>query len=49
MKNPEFNPMKTTNDFSVWQMSARVGLLSTFLMAYSYCFLLTVKSILNML
>jgi hypothetical protein len=46
--NRNFNPMKTTNDINVWQLSVRVGLLSTFLMAYSYCFLLTVKSILSM-
>jgi hypothetical protein len=41
------HPFKHTRDFNVWQLSARLGFLAAVLMAYSYCFLLTIKIILN--
>ncbi|MCG7858532.1 MULTISPECIES: hypothetical protein [unclassified Flavihumibacter] len=41
------HPLKTTKEVSVWQMTAKLVVLAGILMAYSYCFLLTVGSVLR--
>jgi hypothetical protein len=38
---------RSVADYNVWQLSARLILLAGVLVAYSYCFLLTIKSIAN--
>ncbi|MFT4022983.1 MAG: hypothetical protein QM664_04255 [Flavihumibacter sp.] len=40
-----FQPAK---EVSVWQLTAKIVVLAGVLMAYSYCFLLTVSSILKL-
>lgn len=41
------NPLKTTREITVWQQTAKLALLAGILMAYSYCFLLTVGTMLK--
>ncbi|HOA39236.1 MAG: hypothetical protein LCH51_00405 [Bacteroidetes bacterium] len=40
-----FEPVK---EVSVWQLTAKIVVLAGVLMAYSYCFLLTVNSVLKL-
>lgn len=42
-------PYRSVSDYNVWQLAARLVLLAGILMAYSYCFLLTVRTILKTL
>jgi hypothetical protein len=41
------HPLKSTREISVWQLTTKLVLLAGVLMAYSYCFLLTVGSMLK--
>jgi hypothetical protein len=41
------HPLKNTREISVWQLTTKLILLAGVLMAYSYCFLLTVGSMLR--
>ena len=38
---------RTVADYSIWQVAGRLILLASILMAYSYCFLLTVNTIIK--
>jgi len=38
---------KSVADYSIWQVAGRLILLAGILMAYSYCFLLTINSIIK--
>jgi hypothetical protein len=38
---------RSVADYNVWQLTGRLILLAGILMAYSYCFLLTIRSILK--
>ena len=38
---------RTVADYSIWQVAGRLVLLAGILMAYSYCFLLTVNTIIK--
>lgn len=38
---------KSVADYSMWQVAGRLVLLAGILMAYSYCFLLTINSIIK--
>jgi hypothetical protein len=40
-------PYRSVSDYSAWQLAARLVVLAGVLMAYSYCFLLTIKSIIK--
>ncbi|GAO43934.1 hypothetical protein [Flavihumibacter petaseus] len=42
------HPLKTTREVSVWQLTAKIVVLAGVLMAYSYCFLLTISSMLKL-
>ena len=42
------HPLKTTNDVGVWQLTAKIVVLAGVLMAYSYCLLLTISSVIRM-
>ncbi|ULQ53876.1 hypothetical protein [Flavihumibacter fluvii] len=42
------HPLKTTHEVSVWQLTAKLVVLAGVLMAYSYCLLLTIGSVLSM-
>jgi len=42
-------PTRSVADYNAWQLASRLAILAGVLMAYSYCFLLTIKSILKML
>lgn len=41
-------PLKSTREITVWQLTAKIVVLAGVLMAYSYCFLLTVGSVLKL-
>jgi hypothetical protein len=41
------HPLKNTREISVWQLTTKLVLLAGVLMAYSYCFLLTIASMLK--
>jgi hypothetical protein len=45
--NSKLLSTRSVADYNVWQLSARLVLLAGVLVAYSYCFLLTIKSIAN--
>ncbi|ULQ57515.1 hypothetical protein KJS94_04790 [Flavihumibacter rivuli] len=47
MNNIE-KPFKTPAEISVWQLTTRLVILAGILMAYSYCFMLTVESVLKL-
>jgi hypothetical protein len=38
---------RSVSDYSAWQLAGRLVILAGILMAYSYCFLLTIKSIIK--
>ncbi len=38
---------RTVADYSIWQVAGRLVLLAGILMAYSYCFLLTINAVIN--
>ena len=38
---------KSVADYSIWQVAGRLILLAGILMAYSYCFLLTINSMIK--
>jgi len=40
-------PYRSVTDYNAWQLAARLVVLAGVLMAYSYCFLLTIKSIIK--
>ncbi len=40
--------LEPTREIPVWQLTAKIVVLAGVLMAYSYCFLLTVNSILHL-
>ncbi|HEY4148485.1 MAG TPA: hypothetical protein VGM41_06135 [Chitinophagaceae bacterium] len=40
-------PYRSVTDYSAWQLAGRLVILAGILMAYSYCFLLTVKTIIK--
>ncbi|MBS1564480.1 MAG: hypothetical protein JST39_08815 [Bacteroidetes bacterium] len=40
-------PYKSVSDYSTWHLAGRLVVLAGILMAYSYCFLLTVKSLIK--
>lgn len=42
------HPFKATHEVSVWQLTTKLIVLAGVLMAYSYCFLLTVGSVLQL-
>ena len=42
------HPFKATHEVSVWQLTTKLVVLAGVLMAYSYCFLLTVSSVLKL-
>jgi hypothetical protein len=42
-------PGRSVADYNVWQLTGRLILLAGILMAYSYCFLLTISSVLKAL
>jgi hypothetical protein len=42
------HPLSTTHEVSVWQLTAKLVVLASVLMAYSYCLLLTIGSVLKM-
>jgi len=42
------HPMRVTHEVSVWQLTAKLVVLAGVLMAYSYCLLLTIGSVLKM-
>jgi hypothetical protein len=41
------HPMKETQEIGVWQLTTRLAVLAGILMAYSYCFIATVGSMLK--
>ncbi len=43
--NVKLIQQRSVADYSVWQLAGRLILLAGVLMAYSYCFLLTIKAI----
>lgn len=45
--NAKLFPQRSVADYNVWQLAGRLILLAGILMAYSYCFLLTIKSIIK--
>lgn len=42
------HPMRSSYEVSVWQLTAKLIVLAGVLMAYSYCFLLTIGSVLKL-
>jgi hypothetical protein len=42
-----FISQRSVADYNVWQLAGRLVLLAGILMAYSYCFLLTLSSIIK--
>ena len=46
--NTMHHPLRVTHEVSVWQLTAKLVVLAGVLMAYSYCFLLTIGSVLKM-
>ncbi len=42
------HPLKSTQEVTVWQLTAKIVVLAGVLMAYSYCFLLTISSVLKL-
>ncbi|MBZ5856261.1 hypothetical protein [Flavihumibacter profundi] len=42
------HPIKSTQEVSVWQLTAKLVVLAGVLMAYSYCLLLTIGSVLKL-
>ena len=42
-----FISQRSVADYNVWQLAGRLFLLAGILMAYSYCFLLTLSSIIK--
>lgn len=47
--NAKFTSSRSVADYSLWQVAGRLIFLAGILMAYSYCFLLTIKSIIKTL
>ena len=45
--NAKLFSQRSVSDYSMWQIAGRLVLLAGILMAYSYCFLLTIKSIMK--
>ncbi|MFT3934718.1 MAG: hypothetical protein QM726_13930 [Chitinophagaceae bacterium] len=45
--NAKISSHRTVADYSVWQLAGRLILLAGILMAYSYCFLLTINSLIK--
>jgi len=45
--NAKLLPQRSVADYNVWQLTGRLLLLAGILMAYSYCFLLTISSIIK--
>ncbi|MEP6750417.1 MAG: hypothetical protein ABJB86_21945 [Bacteroidota bacterium] len=45
--NAKLLPQRSVADYTVWQITGRLILLAGILMAYSYCFLLTINSIIK--
>ena len=45
--NAKLISQRSVADYSVWQLAGRLIILAGVLMAYSYCFLLTIKSIIK--
>jgi hypothetical protein len=48
MRTSKLSPYRSVADFNHWQLTGRLVFLAVFLMAYSYCFLLTVRSVLKL-
>ena len=40
---------RSVADYSIWQVAGRLVLLAAILMAYSYCFLLTINTVVKSL
>jgi hypothetical protein len=38
---------RSVTDYNAWQLAGRLVILAGILMAYSYCFLLTIKSVIK--
>jgi hypothetical protein len=45
--NVKLISQRSVADYSVWQLAGRLILLAGILMAYSYCFLLTINSLIK--
>ncbi|MEP7280300.1 MAG: hypothetical protein ABI813_16755 [Bacteroidota bacterium] len=45
--NAKLLPQRSVADYNAWQLAGRLILLAGILMAYSYCFLLTINSIIK--
>ena len=45
--NVKLIPQRSVADYSVWQVAGRLILLAGILMAYRYCMLLTINSIIK--
>jgi len=45
--NVKLISQRSVADYNVWQLAGRLVLLAGILMAYSYCFLLTISSIIK--
>jgi hypothetical protein len=46
--NTLHHPIKTHHEVSVWQLTAKLVVLAGVLMAYSYCLILTIGSVLKL-
>jgi hypothetical protein len=48
MKASKLSPYRNVADYNYWQLTGRLIFLAVFLIAYSYCFLLTLRSVLKL-
>jgi hypothetical protein len=48
MRASKLLPYRSVADYNHWQLTGRLVFLAVFLMAYSYCFLLTLRSVIKL-